>query len=267
MKIIKPVILELPPIIGVWTAVVRILIPSLFVLAISGSLLGFHPIIDVVALFVGGFSFLMMAGLLTELVIEILLETRGWISRKWNRNTPPYSIQEKADLPVLDKNEENSREQFYRWFRITIVVYLLMVLLSMSIAILKPLWVANLAESPAIDLVIAIVSLILQIPLTVINLTAFAQYIPDPNTTWDGIIRVLLLGVPLPFMTITAANLRFKIFRQREEVYRRFIKGNRQRRGRREGQETILTQKQRKSVILDLLLSLFIVLLMAVTYR
>lgn len=267
MKSINSLVLQLPPIIGIWTAVVRILTPLLFIMAASGWVLGVHPIIAVVGLVFGGFAIVMMVGLITEMVVEVFLETRGRISRIWDRNTPPYSSSEISDLPVLYQSEENSKEQFYRWLRVTMVVYLMMVFLSVSFALLKPVWVVELVESPIIDLVIAIISLILQIPLSVMDLTAFAQYIPDPNTKWDGIVRVLLLGVPLPFMTITMANIRFKISRQRERVYRRLIEGIRQRREEKEGSRVSLTRNQQNSIILDLVLSLLIISLVIVTYK
>ena len=134
-----------------------------------------------------------------------------------------------------------------------------MVILSIQMAVLQPASVARVVESGIFEVLITVILVILQIPNSILQTPFFAQQIPEANTVWDSIVRVLLLLFPLPSMTIAMANLRFRMSRQREQMYRNITKKSRRHWAENNNMKVVLSQEQRTSVIHDILSTLFII--------
>ena len=196
-----------------------ILAPLTIVLGSTGLLLENGPILQSLSIITGPVFICALIGLLLESLITVFLESRSLVKRYWRKNTPPYRTSEVSDLPVVDESIRHSIDRTKKYMLYVAIIYLMSIITSIYIAVSRPSEIALVANSPLLDVAIAIIAALLQIPSSLLDISFFNQFIPQPNTAFDATVVFFLIVLPTPFMILLMSNLRFIIERKHNRIY------------------------------------------------
>lgn len=210
-----------------------IMTPIVLLMAGTGFILMWGgPILDGVAVGIAGLIFSAFAALTLDVTIEFLLGARQLVIHQWRRHRPPHLNDEISDLPVVDESEEIAHSKAIRFATYSIIIYLAMFAVAGYLAIVKPIWVLSLSNSPFLEVIIAIIFAIFQIPYAVLDFSILTDAIPNAQTQWDAIIRAVLMMPAVPTLLVSVTNYRFCIQRRKIRLYREIaneIESNRER--------------------------------------